>query len=147
MVKASVRKYQRQAAGTSGQETPVRGIPVSSGFVHKPTTNFAPAPQVHKHKKHKNHHKPNKEKHLKRAANILLKNKFIKTENDFNPDGSVIKLEGSKSVVVSDASRQALRKLLDHLLHLLLKKDEERFFAKPVNTATAPGKKILTDWI
>ena len=141
MVKASLRKTQRQAAGATGMETPGRSIPVSTGFVSKPTTVIpGPAPPVHKHKKHKHHHRQHKEKRLKQAALNLLKNRVIKTENCYDLDGSMVKLEGPKPVGVSDASRQALRKLLYHLLHLLVKKDEERFFAKPVNTATAPGK-------
>jgi hypothetical protein len=60
------------------------------------------------------------------------------------PDGS-IKLEdgsevaSSKPVVASESSRVALRKLLEHFLHCLQRKDSEKFFAQPVNTAHAPG--------
>jgi len=60
------------------------------------------------------------------------------------PDGSIKVEDGSevvssRPVVASESSRAALRKLLEHFLHCLQRKDSENFFAHPVNTATAPG--------
>ena len=90
---------------------------------------------VHKHKKHKKHH--HKEKRLKEDA--------IKTET-VDPD-----LEGSdpssktSPIGVSEKSKQSLKKLLDHFLHHLHKKDTESFFARPVNAAEAPGIDSFND--
>ena len=88
-----------------------------------------------RHKKHEHHHHQHKEKKVRKVPN----------END-DLDNSLmivpIKREdhGSAPAGVSDTSKQALKKLLDHFLHHLQRRDSSGHFAHPVNPADAPGK-------
>lgn len=90
-------------------------------------------PKPKKYKKHDHHH--HKEKKIKRESGFnedldesLMMASSIKREDlDSNPAG------------VSEASKAALKKLLDLLLQQLQKKDTDGHFARPADPALFPG--------
>jgi hypothetical protein len=90
---------------------------------------------VHKkHRHHRHHHRHHKDKSKKDAAvaDVAVQQQqvlSIKRENT----------EGSNPAGVSEASKAALKKLLDHCLHHLQRKDANNHFAFPVKTSDAPG--------
>jgi CRISPR/Cas system-associated protein Cas10 (large subunit of type III CRISPR-Cas system) len=123
MVKSLHKKHQVDGSGLK-MVLKIGGSESSHVHVHK-----------HKHKKHKKHHH-NKDKRLKDAA--------IKKESiDQDLEGSMAINDPSSSkqdpMGVSEKSKQSLKKLLDHFLHHLQKRDVDSFFARPVNAAEAPG--------
>jgi len=116
---------------------------VGSGY--KSAFRLGPDGQPMKYKEHKKHHEHHHHQHgskEKKVRKVLNENEDL--DNSMMMADVPIKREDNVSAPagVSEMSKQALKKLLDHFLHLLQKRDNEGHFAQPVNPANAPGNSL-----
>ena len=99
-----------------------------------------PKPKKYKKHDHKDHH--HKEKKLKRESAFSGLDDPDRMDDSMTMVSSIKRedLESNPSGV-SEASKQALKKLLEQLMHLLQKKDPDNHFARPADPALFPGTK------